>query len=81
MFSFIGIASLFFAFSIIGFLVYSIYKKYSNESNDKSHPFSNNDYCDYCGAKLIETPIGSSLFDSNNLACPRCGYDCKMSGD
>ena len=40
---------------------------------------NNEDYCDYCGSKLLKDPIGSNLWANINSACYNCGYNCKTN--
>ena len=74
------IISLLVTISIIGTLVYIIKKRFENGKDGFSF-FNSGDYCDYCGAKLIENPMGSTPWNNINRACPRCGYDCKKPSD
>jgi hypothetical protein len=80
MVDFSGIISLLFTVCIIGTIAYIIKKRFEN-GKDWSSFFNNGDYCDYCGAKLIENPMGSTPWNNINRACPNCGYDCKKPGD
>ena len=70
------IISLIVTICVIGTIVYFIKKRL--DSGKEVFPFfSNDDYCDYCGAKLIENPMGSTPYNNITRACPNCGYDCK----
>lgn len=72
-------ASLLIAISIIAAIAYFIKKGFPNQKNGATF-FNNGDYCDYCGAKLLQNPISSSPWSGPNRTCPRCGYNCKEPG-
>lgn len=42
---------------------------------------ANDDYCDNCGAKLFKSSLTSSYRGNYSRSCPRCGFDCKHTGD
>lgn len=76
MFSALNIVTIVITIGVIVGLAYFVKKRL--DSGKDLFPFlDNGDYCDYCGSKLIENPIGSTPWNSVRQACPKCGYDCK----
>lgn len=76
MFSVLNIVTIVITLGIISAVAYIVKRRLDSGKSLFSF-LDNGDYCDYCGSKLIENPIGSTPWNSVSRACPNCGYDCK----
>lgn len=74
MFSSLEIITVLITICAIGITAYAVKKKFDNKN---AFFFNTDDYCDYCGAKLLKNPIGATSWNFIDFACPRCGYNCK----
>ena len=80
MFSLFNIIVFLITVIVIGVAVYFVKSRFDN-SKDFFSFLGNSGYCDYCGSKLMNDPIGSTPWNSVRQACPKCGYDCKKPND